>query len=528
MRAIGHRIGEQHGVSLIEVMVAVLVLTIGILALLTSFNSAQKLTLTAERRTALVHRAQRRIERLETYAYQKLAMTAAPSHESGTPNEYVDYNNPIACKEVEGAGCFAWNDKNTAEEEPLALAETGTVSAAPEEWSAGNVSGKTYSYVTWATDAVCKEEICPAENDYKRVTVIVTASLAGGREAMTPVRVSSLIANPNAAPKEGTPSNPLRSPGTTCVNPETNLEEQCTTGVDAGAAQSWFLHDSSAEESEAAGKVIEPQGSHATHPTVAETQAKSCEGSQHEHCPKPDLMISSPPTAEYLYDYSTDQDAMGATLTHPPENLEWLCPGVEGSAGGCYGGRVLARSGVGCDAAPSRSEPEDNFRSEMWVTPPLESETTLTGAGGLAVYTQTVNGVSAPATLCVGVYRVPQGIEDLWAEERSTPELIGWSSYSGQAGAGWPATLEQASFAFEPTSSAHSLQEPSGATVGEAGGTPVVLKAGERIGLRLWLAASSGTDAISLIYGTGGHAATIQGAATEAAKYPALFQLNTE
>lgn len=51
----------------IEVLIASLVLTVGVLGLIGAFDSARKLSLLSERRTAMSHRAQLEIERLRVW-----------------------------------------------------------------------------------------------------------------------------------------------------------------------------------------------------------------------------------------------------------------------------------------------------------------------------------------------------------------------------------------------------------------------------------------------------------------------------
>ncbi len=81
----------EDGFSLIEVLIAALVLTVGILGLVGAFDSARKLTLLSERRTAMAHIAQLELERLQSYPYSQLAMSSAPAHssEKSNPDYYV-------------------------------------------------------------------------------------------------------------------------------------------------------------------------------------------------------------------------------------------------------------------------------------------------------------------------------------------------------------------------------------------------------------------------------------------------------
>src|ERR1700751_5754931 len=89
-------LSDQRGFTIVEVLVAALVLAVGIGGLIGAFDSARKLSLLTERRTAMAHRAQLELERLQTYPYRQLAMVSKPSHssEKTNPDYYVNYNSP--------------------------------------------------------------------------------------------------------------------------------------------------------------------------------------------------------------------------------------------------------------------------------------------------------------------------------------------------------------------------------------------------------------------------------------------------
>jgi len=206
----------EEGIGLIEVLVAGLVVTVGLLALIGAFNGARRLTLLSERRTAMAHRAQLELERLQTYPYSELAMISKPAHsvEKTNPDYFVNYASPVKCT---SEPCFAWNSINTSEEESLIMASKegvdcaakeeagcGIVATSPTgrecskyvgacEWKDGLVEGSVYDFVTWHTDGKCGGK-CPASANYKRLTVIVTAKVPAGNHEPAALRVSTLIA----------------------------------------------------------------------------------------------------------------------------------------------------------------------------------------------------------------------------------------------------------------------------------------------------------------------------------------------
>jgi Tfp pilus assembly protein PilV len=205
------RLKAEDGFMLLEVLVAILVLTIGLLGLIGAFASARRLNLLSERRTSMAHRAQLEIERLQAIPYAQLAMHEPPAHstEPTNPDYYVN-SSPTTCTSV-GDGCYAWNAESTSEEEPLVKLETGKgVNASPTgiscstevgacEWQDGLIKGNVYDFVTWHKDEnVCKTAV----NNYKRITVVVTVKVPSGNHQPAAVRVSTLIANPKESKEE--------------------------------------------------------------------------------------------------------------------------------------------------------------------------------------------------------------------------------------------------------------------------------------------------------------------------------------
>jgi prepilin-type N-terminal cleavage/methylation domain-containing protein len=203
------RLAAEDGFTLIELLVAVLVLTVGLLALIGGFDSARKLNLLSERRTSMAHRAQLEIERLESIPYTELAMASQPPHSTETTNpDYYVNPSPTTCTSL-GYGCYAWNAESIGEQEALVKPPTttppttGAISPTPAgrkcstevgscEWEDGPVKGNVYDFVTWHQDAACATK---AEN-YKRLTVAVTATVPSSNHKPAVVRVSTLIANP--------------------------------------------------------------------------------------------------------------------------------------------------------------------------------------------------------------------------------------------------------------------------------------------------------------------------------------------
>jgi Tfp pilus assembly protein PilV len=425
--------GAQDGLTLIEVIIAAFVLAVGILGFMYNFDGSRKLTLASERQTSAAHRAQQEAERLQAVPYSELAMSSAPTHVAETCSST---SNPDAC--VSTGAEYQYDTSKLEKKEALVVATGGAVSPTPIAWSGEHTSGFIYEFVSWESDKTCGTK-CEEENgkNYKRVTVVVTVTVPSGTHAVSPIRISTLIADPNAGGANA--KNPLESPTTKC-GPKS--EESCTNGIEVGKPEQYFLHDSPPESA------VTPTASHELHSTVAPSSASCTSTTTTSACPKPDLMDSSPPpeSATTLYDYSNNQDGLGAT---------------SGESG--HGGRVLMSANTACSASASSSISE-NTEGELWVTKPLSTDKKLTGVGALSIYTQTLGGTATAVTLCLGIYDVPNSLSNL---VKSPPTLIGYSEYTPDA---WPQSLTNLSFLFEKLN----------------GGGSLSIKGEHRIGMRLW------------------------------------------
>ncbi len=83
--------GEQ-GFTLIEVLMAALLLVVGILTTLQALDSSRRLTLVAERQTSVAHRAQVELERVKSLPYSQIGLTGA-SASWGNGGPYTTVTN---------------------------------------------------------------------------------------------------------------------------------------------------------------------------------------------------------------------------------------------------------------------------------------------------------------------------------------------------------------------------------------------------------------------------------------------------
>lgn len=478
------RLAREDGFTIVELLVALIVLVVGILGAAAAFSSSEKLSLVNERHAAMAQIAQREIEQIEGLTYQQVGLQCGATNQPACPQHSADPTNPNYYVSSDGT-TLTW-DRTGGSSEPIDISATNGSVTPVQTWSqssdGGLLGGQIYDFVTWSTDSRCSPG-CPASQDYKRVTVAVT--MTTGLQP-TPVYVSSVISDPNAGTKSPDPPPPTCQTGSGTTGP-CNSPISCQTGQ--CNANTYFLHDWLAHLS---GLPQPPASNHVTHPTVAVSSGGVCTSNNVSGCPTPDLMDVNPPTGTSLYDYATDQ-----------------CPVSQA----CFpGGREVSSSGTGTGSPSNCSNGAwgslTNNSSGFWVTPPLSPAMTLTGVGGLTVYTQTINpGGSPPSvdptvTYCLEIYDVPPdgaagSLSDILAYP---PVAKGGAAYvppsNPSTGGNLATTLNQVSFIF--TFSAQ----------------PVTIASGDRIGLRIWEESEPAGAPIDLMYDT--------------VTYPSQLQLNSQ
>ena len=325
------RARSESGFTTVELLLAVLIASVGVISLVGTFDISRRVTTYSEMKEAASHVAEQTIEEMRSLDYDELALTGTPVPvTSSDPNDAAYY--------VGSSGTtYRWNQKSNApagHTEPLVIdAADGEVAAAAEAWNDGRVSGQIHRYVTCAGATAAECDQGPATSATKRITVAVTVESALGPQK--PILVSTLIGNPEAANGEG--SNPLESPDTFCED-ENGLQVECTNSV-GGTVSTWYLYDTPATFASRQEIV----GSHATHATVA--PSGTCSGGTTTGCPVPDLMGIEPPPAPTVvppvYNYSNE------------------------ITGGTTPGGAVVRRDTGCQGTVTTT---DNTKGHMWVT----------------------------------------------------------------------------------------------------------------------------------------------------------------
>lgn len=446
------RARSQDGFTIVEVLVAALLVAIAVVALLGSLDAVSKTNVAAQRHQQALAYGQREIERLRTLDYRtELGLTSLPAASgdgiaAGDPTPNAP-KNPNYYVSGTGLKIMASYSNKTGglqpgvspNPEPLvgpgeATLTSAQVNPGPEAFTLNGTSGKIYRYVTWRSEhcpAATTSGIanpCDGTKDSKRITIaIVLDAVGNGAGPGKPIWLSSVVSDPNATPTGVSPPNPT-SGGTL-------------------SAQTWFLTDTACSSS-SRQTITTSHATHNTSPTPPGTGAlTSCSASS----PVPDLMVPEPnPDAATVpvYDYSNE-------ITRP-------APGGLTQAAGL----ALRRGTTDCPTSYASTTLASTVHT--WATAALPSGGfTIPSAGraGLTFSTQTLDGLAGRVTLCATLRdaqartTIGQGVLDL---------------------GDWPTTPSQLAFTWDVA--------------------PGTLPAGDRLLLTLSMRASTATKDALLLY----------------------------
>jgi prepilin-type N-terminal cleavage/methylation domain-containing protein len=406
------RISREGGFTIIEVLVAVLIVAMGALATFGLLSDAIKNTARAKGTQIALDRAQQEMEALRSLSNKQLAMTAAPAASADRLNPDYRVSGGTFALTREPRGSYANMVVNGGALYGGGSVEGGVVNPGPTSFTSGDVSGKVYRYVVWRNDVKCGTS-CPGGQDFKQIVVAVKmdAPVSQGGERGY-VEVQSDFVDPTHSPK----SDPL--PGS---------NGQVVT------AQQFFLTDTPCSSS---GKTERQEitGDHLLHNTLGTCAS----GAQVERTPgAPDaLLLGGPadpapedPNNPPLYDYSSDP-YLEPTLN--PEQDKGLQIRPDEKANGCL-------------YSPQKETTSLHPESQVhrWVTDPFASGFTLSGKITLEFYTRTINEAQHKGTLCVYLYKRHETGSPPTAEDAILANAkggTGYWAYTPEGNANWPST----------------------------------------------------------------------------------------
>jgi prepilin-type N-terminal cleavage/methylation domain-containing protein len=432
----------EGGFTIIEVLVAILIVSIASMATFTLLADATRNTQRAKGEQVAVEYAEQELEYLRSLGYQQLAMEApGPPHRENpqSPNYRVresqfaldrspvgEYRNMV----LNGGSLYGVEERISG----------GIVEPGPTPFVSGNVHGKIYRYIVWQNDESCGAK-CPGNQDYKQIVVIAKVD-----------KTASLPAETGYFEVQSKFIDPIK-------NAESDPVPRGSEGV--VTAQQFFLSDTACA---ASGTTVREEiaTDHPLHNTLGECSS----GPQTGTTPgAPDaLLLGSPPSSEEvavppaLYRYSND-------LFYPEPGLQ-----------------LIKQEATGCNPEP-RTGADPASQVHRWVTDPMAEKFVLNGRATVEVFTRMTNGAAnINAGICMYLFdrhKTAAGKE----EDRYLANKLGGTKY-------W-------FFPLKPWPSEWTSEQPA-LELGEAGEIP----AGDRLGFAISVEsnATPKVNAISIMY----------------------------
>ena len=439
---------NEAGFTITEVLVAILILSIGAMTTFTLLSAATRNAHRAEGSQIAVEYAEQELEFLRSLEDKSLALITAPGHVDNPrdPNyrvinqKFALQRQPVGDEHelvVNGWGLYGSDE-----------VAGGIISPGPTPFTSGDVKGKVYRYIVWRNDPKCSEANCPGKQDYKQIVVAVKLDVPPNRAAETGYyEVQSNFVNPTDNPE----NDPIPTSNDSVVS-----------------AQQFFLTDTPCSSS---GLTMRQEiaGNHLLHNTLG-TCASGLQTGTTVGAPDA-LLLGSPPDPDPAdpsnpieYDYSNE-------------------PYLNTTAGTDQGLLIRKGESTGCNYQPTdKTDPQAVVH--RWVTDPMAQQFTMTGKATLQFYTGALGTSAAPGKICVYLFKRREEGSPPTAFDTRLTNTSGSTSYWTYSPSGnWPGewTKVRLTMSFN--------------------GSPYPIAGGERLGVALSVEAAGTTaGGISFLY----------------------------
>jgi prepilin-type N-terminal cleavage/methylation domain-containing protein len=187
-------LAAEDGFTLIELMIASLIMVVGLLALVSGLDHSRELVTRSEKVESATHQAERAVERILAMRYDQVALTTTPSDSESQADPRFWVSGSTYQWDRGSSGTAAFETLCVTRCPAEAAGVTGTIVGA-EEWEdpGSRLSGWIHRFVTEVPD-LCEAAGCPGNQPAKRVTVGVTVD--GNDPLEKPVFISTLMVDP--------------------------------------------------------------------------------------------------------------------------------------------------------------------------------------------------------------------------------------------------------------------------------------------------------------------------------------------
>lgn len=170
------RIRSEDGFTIVEVLVAAMIMVIGALAVFMTFSAAVRNVQRGKESQVGISVAQREMEKIRALPYEKIAMKTTPANSAEATNP----NNRVS------GSTFNLKRSGTSEYATMVVSASGEVEPASTAFSVGGTTVTVYRYVVWRKDAVycatgtnAETESCKNGQNFKRVIIAVRPNQPG-------------------------------------------------------------------------------------------------------------------------------------------------------------------------------------------------------------------------------------------------------------------------------------------------------------------------------------------------------------
>ncbi len=358
----------QAGFTIVEVLVAMLIVSLAAIATFGLLSSAIRNTQRVQASQVALEFAEQELELLRSMEDKQLALTAAPSSSTNVNSPNYRVSNGTFALSRQPVGNYRNLVVNGGSLYGGKFISGGVVSAGPTSFSSGDVSGRVYRYIVWRNDEKCSEANCPGKQDYKQIVVAIRLDTPPSQAAEHGyVEVQSNFISPT----DNKESDPLAGPGGKVIT-----------------AQQFFFSDTPCAASGLTARQ-EPTANHLLHNTLGTCASGPQTGTTNG---APDaLVLGSPPDPDpedisnpAKYDYAND-----SYLDTLPD------------AG--IGVQIRTDDTNGCHYTPTATT-NPQARVHRWVTDPMAAPFVLDGNVTLEVFTQSINNAKSSGKLCIYLF----------------------------------------------------------------------------------------------------------------------------
>jgi Tfp pilus assembly protein PilV len=461
MTDLRRRIGQftpraEAGFTVIEVVVAAVLLAISVLAVLGLVDAASRNNYRAEQTQVVSDRLQQEMEAIKQLPYSQVALTAGPvpSGNPANPNSRVS-GTQFNVNRTGSASTWNLVYNGGHSNETGNSVGGGTIAPGPTPFQSGNVHGQIYRYVVWEPEANCANCAHNPNSDlyngqraewFKHVVVAISLdqTASGGTRAYQEVQGE-------------------------IGNPDQGLGTGSGGGTSNNTAQPWtfWLTDTPCNFSSRQALA----GDHLTHNTLGRCSDGVQTGGT---AGAPDLMLTQagpfenlPDSQQPLYDYATDVEPL--QNADQDKGLQEKIPANAIGSGSCLTDISSSTSLQTLGTTPQ-------FYLHKWLSPQVPSGSgtiALDGSGELDLWTQTINGATNPGKICIWLFaRATSGstVTDTLAVDKSSGNPYFVYSNAPCPPTCWPSsawTELHVPLSFQ-TASGGSVQIPEGSRLGIA------------------------------------------------------------